>query len=285
MSQGGETDPDYVLGTSEAEHQRLKAQSELVDPFTERIFREAGIEPGMHVLDVGCGAGDVSLLVGRMVGATGQVLGADREAASLETARRRVGELGITNIEFVESDFRELDAEYGVFDALVGRLVLMYQADPAEALRRAAEHVRPGGVIAFHEHELSVPMIARPPQPLREQVCGWLWETFHRSNAETGMGFGLYSIFEAAGFRSPEIRAEAIIDTPVTSYYWALMTRVMLPTIVELDVATEKEIDIETLDERLNREIIETGGVAIAFLAFGGWTHRPADLARGSTAP
>ena len=99
------------------------------------------------------------------------------------------------------------------------------------------------------------------------------------------MGFGLYEVFEAAGFRSPNVRAEAIIDTPVASYSWALMTRVMLPKIVELGVATEKEIDIDTLDERLNREIVGKGGVAVAFLAFGAWAQRPADLARGSTAP
>lgn len=39
--------------------------------------------------------------------------------------------------------------------------------------------------------------------------------------------------------------------------------------MVELGVATEKEVDIETLDERRDREFLEVGGVAVTFLAFG----------------
>jgi ubiquinone/menaquinone biosynthesis C-methylase UbiE len=50
----------YVLGHSSREIERLKAQAQLIDPITTRFFREAGIVPGMRVLDVGSGAGDVA---------------------------------------------------------------------------------------------------------------------------------------------------------------------------------------------------------------------------------
>ncbi len=44
---------DYVLGSNEAEYQRLMRQAETLAPYTERLFREAGIGRGQRVLDVG----------------------------------------------------------------------------------------------------------------------------------------------------------------------------------------------------------------------------------------
>lgn len=56
------SDPTYVLGHSEQERERLIRQGGLFAPISERFLRAAGIAPGMRVLDVGCGVGDVSLL-------------------------------------------------------------------------------------------------------------------------------------------------------------------------------------------------------------------------------
>ena len=61
-----DADADYILGSSESEQERLQAQGDAIAPLTERIFRQAGIGPGMRVLDVGCGVGDVSILVAFM---------------------------------------------------------------------------------------------------------------------------------------------------------------------------------------------------------------------------
>jgi protein-L-isoaspartate O-methyltransferase len=61
-------DTDYALGRTRVEYQRLIEQAELFRPLTERLLRAAGIGAGMQVLDVGCGAGDVSFLVSEIVG-------------------------------------------------------------------------------------------------------------------------------------------------------------------------------------------------------------------------
>src|SRR5215471_11053917 len=99
-------DPTYALGRSDFEHQRLLDQARVVRPMTERLFRAAGIGPGMRVLDVGSGMGDV---------------------AFLDKARSRAELLGHANIRFVHGDLRSADLG-GQFDAAVGRLVLLYLA-------------------------------------------------------------------------------------------------------------------------------------------------------------
>jgi ubiquinone/menaquinone biosynthesis C-methylase UbiE len=55
----------YVLGSTDAEHERLIRQAARLDPYTERLFRDAGIGPGHRVLDIGSGVGDVAMLVAR----------------------------------------------------------------------------------------------------------------------------------------------------------------------------------------------------------------------------
>ena len=82
----------YALGSSDAEHERLIWQAERVAPLTERLFREAGIGLGQRVLELGSGTGDVAMLVGRLVGSSGEVVGVERDSRSIARARVRVAE-------------------------------------------------------------------------------------------------------------------------------------------------------------------------------------------------
>jgi ubiquinone/menaquinone biosynthesis C-methylase UbiE len=93
----------------------------------------------MRVPDVGCGPGDVSFLLSELVGAGGSVVGVERDEQALANARRRAAASELHNIEFVLGDFREVELDGDPFDALVGRLVLMYQVPPRRrsAARRA----------------------------------------------------------------------------------------------------------------------------------------------------
>jgi ubiquinone/menaquinone biosynthesis C-methylase UbiE len=140
----------YPLDSSDDERRRLIIQSELVAPLTERLFTKAGIAAGMHVLDVGSGSGDVAFLAARMVGPTGSVTAVDRDPTQVNFARQRATAEGWGNLCFVETDFRELVLERPV-DTIVGRLVLMYTADPVEALRSSLRNLKAGGIVALQE--------------------------------------------------------------------------------------------------------------------------------------
>ncbi|RKU27561.1 hypothetical protein C6495_16115, partial [Candidatus Poribacteria bacterium] len=125
------------MGRSEAETRRLIEQSQLYDGVTRRFLNAAGIEKGMKVLDIGSGAGDVALTLAEVVATNGSVVGVDVNAEILETARSRADAAGITNVTFIAGDARTLNLPND-FDAIVGRLVLMYMAEPADALKQLA---------------------------------------------------------------------------------------------------------------------------------------------------
>lgn len=145
---------DYVLGHSDQELDRLRTQARLIDPITRRFFGEAGIGPGMRVLDVGTGVGDVALLTAELVGDRGEVVGVDRSPSAVAAARARAEARSTRNVSFRDGDPSELAFERP-FDAVVGRYVLQFQADPGAMLRKLARHVRPGGLIVFHEVDWS----------------------------------------------------------------------------------------------------------------------------------
>jgi ubiquinone/menaquinone biosynthesis C-methylase UbiE len=138
------------MGHSVREHDRLTLQAQLIASATRRLLTDAGLAPGMRVLDVGCGVGDVALLAAELVGPTGTVVGVDRDPCVLEQARKRACTLGATTVSFEEGDFRALPSGE-LFDAVVGRLVLMFQPDPVAALRSVLPHLQPGGIVAFQE--------------------------------------------------------------------------------------------------------------------------------------
>src|SRR5262252_3747331 len=110
---------NYILGHSEAEIRRLQMQAAILRPITERLLRGAGIEPGMRVLDVGSGAGDVALLAAELVGPSGSVIGIDRDARSVALAAHRANLEGLTWAEFRETTVEAFTGG-GSFDAVVG---------------------------------------------------------------------------------------------------------------------------------------------------------------------
>ena len=94
----------YVFGHSDRELDRLNAQARLIDPITQRIFRDAGVSTGMRVLDVDSGAGDVAFLAAHLVDDTGEVIGVDRSPIAVQTATSRAASDGVDNVSFRVGD-------------------------------------------------------------------------------------------------------------------------------------------------------------------------------------
>ena len=140
----------YALGHADPEVDRLQLQARVLEPFTRRLIHTCGIRAGMRVLDIGCGVGDVSLLLAEAVGPSGAVLGMDREQRAVEIARDRARQAGHHQTEFMVGTDEDL-AGHPPYDAAVGRYVLIHQPDPTLLVRRVAECVRPGGIVAFEE--------------------------------------------------------------------------------------------------------------------------------------
>jgi len=275
----GEVDPAYALARSGDEYERLSRQAAFLNGTTERLFRAAGLEPGMRVLDVGSGAGDVAFLAAEIVGVAGEVVGVDVDGAALAVARGRARSLGLHNVTFIEGDARSGELG-GDFDAAVGRLVLMYWADPAEALGRIAGRVRPGGVIVFQEFDLdpAIRSWSLPEATLWNETGQLIIETFARAGMQMRMGRQLYRAFLAAGLSTPEMRDEAVVGggPGFDGYAWiADVARGLAPLMAKFAVADVAKLGPETLTDRIRDDTITASALVWTPSLVGAYTRRP----------
>ena len=269
--------PDYLFPDREKEQRRLARQAEHFDPLTERVFRAAGLRPGMRVLDLGSGAGDVAMLAARLVGSDGEVVGVERDPAAVAAATARVERAGLSNVRFFQGDVQRLDGVEGGFDAVVGRLVLMYLSDPAAALERAASLLRPGGLVCFQEGDMAYDWAA-PMTPLWTQARAWMLETIQRSRFAPRMGLSLCSSFVAAGLPAPEMRLEAAVSGGAEAAAGGFASVIVgaLPLMERLGVTTAAEVQPDTLADRLLGDVLAVDGIVIAPPLVGAWARMPA---------
>jgi ubiquinone/menaquinone biosynthesis C-methylase UbiE len=271
----------YALGHSEQELERLSRQGRMFEPFTRQLFEQAGISAGMRVLDVGCGAGDVAFLAAALVGPGGEVIGVDRAAEAVRSATARAQAGGIGNVKFLEGDPAEMqfDRQFDrPFDAVVGRLVLMFYPDPVDAVRKLAGHLREGGLIIFQEFDMANAR-SLPVSPTFERQFGWIRQTLNATGVRTEQGLEMYSVFVAAGLPGPSMRMDALVgggpDSP--SYELAAeVVRSLLPAMEKFNIATAAEVDIATLAQRVRDEVVGAKGVALSPALIGSWARRAA---------
>jgi ubiquinone/menaquinone biosynthesis C-methylase UbiE len=249
----------YILGHSYEEIRRLIDQAAILGSTTERLLRSAGIEHGMRVLDLGCGAGDVSMLAGKLVGPTGSVLGIDPNEDIVAVARARAQANQLPQVTFTEASVGTF-SDSRSFDLVVARDVLVYQIDPVAFLRTAARFVRPGGVLALHEPILDLPVNSRPPVALWQQTSDWLLTTLRLGAPSYDAAGRLIEYFSSAGLPQPALFSETTVGGGVDAphYAWlAGVTRTLRRRMVETGIVTSETLAIDTLESRLRSAVVE----------------------------
>ena len=248
----------YVLGSSPRELSRLSLQGQIIRPITERLLRQLGIKEGLRVLDLGCGTGDVSMLAAEMVGPAGSVVGIDQSAAAIDKAEARVRDRGYQQIIFCVSSVEEFPSTEK-FDVVIGRYVLIHQPSPPDFLRAARRHVRPGGVLAFHEISCHQELYSLPRAPLFERMAKLL-RIGARAFPSYDAAGRLVEHFSAADLPHPELFAELPVGGGVDSPLYAWMAETigsLRPLLVKQGVTSDEEISIDTLEERLRSQVVK----------------------------
>lgn len=266
----------YALGYSHAESERLIRQATQLAPLTERFFRDAGIAAGQRVLELGSGMGDVAMLVARLVGPSGSVLGIERDADSVKFAKARVAEAGLKNVLFSETEILQLHAEKQ-FDAAVGRFILQFLPDPASVLRSLSGAVRPGGIVAFHEPQWQPYIDLLVDLPLSQACAVAVRDTMHASGVRTDGGLSLYRVFQEAGLPAPHMRIEMILGSQPGFTTWICdLLDSLLPMARQHRIPLDALGELETLSSRVHAEVL-AANVAVPWIALvAAWSRVPA---------
>jgi ubiquinone/menaquinone biosynthesis C-methylase UbiE len=267
------SDPDtrYALGSTDSEHERLIRQATWLAPYTEKFFREVGIGPGQRVLDLGSGVGDVALLLARLVGPSGEVVGIERDAHSINRAAERVSERGLQQVSFTQGDVSQIPGSKP-FDAAVGRYILMFLPNPVAILRSLSEFIRPGGVLAFQEASFAYFLERAASLPLWALGGALAQETFKRSGTITDMEPVLPRIFREAGLSVVSTKTEILAGA---EEWLAGILHSLLPQMRQFNLPLAQLGDFNTLSERLRAEVAASNSATPLPALVSAWALKP----------
>jgi SAM-dependent methyltransferase len=259
---------EYVLGSDPQEIARLDGQAAAIAGASDALLRASGIGPGMRVLDLGTGLGHVAAQVTALVGPSGAVVGVDREAPLLATARQRHG---AENVRFVEGDVHDVRFDEP-FDAVVCRLLLFHLPDAVDVLdRHRRETLRPGGLMVTIDFDAGGAR-CEPEVALATQAKSWIEAAFAKAGADSRVGARLAVLLRQAEFSDVQtFGIQGYVAPGDSPHLLTGVVRALHDAIVAGGIATAEEIGIDTLDERLRRELAAAGAVFVPPTVVGAW--------------
>jgi ubiquinone/menaquinone biosynthesis C-methylase UbiE len=205
------SDSNYVMGRTSEEYERLRRQSEKVEPVTRSVLARVGLSAGMSCLDLGCGPGEVMRLMAQQVGQTGRVVGVDVDGKLGAEMLSVLKSKGYQQCSFIEGQVESLEQiESGAFDLVFARFLLMHLDDPVAALRKMYARVRPGGRILVQDYYF-LTMDAHPRIEALAEFSQVFFGVYEKEGRETRMGLKLPALFLEAGIGHPD-------DTDVTGF-------------------------------------------------------------------
>jgi SAM-dependent methyltransferase len=265
----------YVLGSTNTEHQRLIRQAAIFDPISAQMFRDAGLGPGQRVLDIGSGVGDVSMLVARLVGPSGEVVGVDNDASIIAKAKDRVVKAGFQNVSFIESGVSDIPSGES-FDSIIGRLILEFLPDPGAVVKSLVSSLRPGGVLAIQDACWGPFLQLSADLPIRSKCATLIYQAFQSSGANMDMELVLYRTFQGAGLPPPRMKIEVPVggDPRLTRWAYDLFCS-LLPRMRQHNLRVDGVGDTATLRERLDAELASTKMFGATIGLVGAWSRKP----------
>jgi 2-polyprenyl-3-methyl-5-hydroxy-6-metoxy-1,4-benzoquinol methylase len=256
MTEASQKHHTYVLKHSVDELRRLEAQGAFLRNSTRDFLQRVGLEPGMRVLDIGCGAGDVSLIAAELVGPTGSVLGIDRNEEVLSCATDRAQEKDLEHVRFENRAIADLEAG-ARFDAVIGRLVIIHQPNPVETLGRLLQLVRPGGVAGFQEIDVDASYWATHPIPTLDLLWKWLAEVTRRKIFTGNLAAAFMTAFDSAGIVDRRLIRTGAIESGLDSgaFKWVGgFARSLMAGVGGLGVVPA-ETDLRLFETRFKAEV------------------------------
>jgi len=202
---------EYVLGTHDAEVERLGLQHRAWRPKVCEAWRSAGIGTGQTVLDAGCGPGYASLDLAELVGEEGRVVAIDKSERFLDALDRKRRERGLHNITTCRADLDGGEFPDVIADCAWCRWIFAFVKNPRDILARVAAALKPGGVIVIHEYFDYATWRTVPPCPEVGEFVSAVMASWRDNGGEPDIALCLPGWLQELGF---DVRAvHPIVET------------------------------------------------------------------------
>jgi SAM-dependent methyltransferase len=232
----------YIIRGGDSGTRRLHILARAFRPGTLALLDRLALCPGMRVLDLGCGSGDVTLELARRVGPQGQVTGIDMDESVLQHARSSPAAENLP-IQWRNGHAEQL-ADPGQYDLIYARFLLSHLANPGEVLLRMVAALRPGGLIVIEDIDITSHS-HWPPSHAFQRYIEIYSATARAHGADSSIGPRLPALLVDAGFDDVQVT----ISMPVFRVgEGKSIARITLENIADAAIAggfsTRQEIDV-----------------------------------------
>ncbi len=231
----------YVIRGGREGYDRLLVLARDRWPDTAALFNRAGLGTGMRCIDLGCGGGEVTLEMAKLVAPTGKVIGIDMDEVNIDLARKAGVERGISNVEFLAGDVNSWD-EPDSYDVVYSRFLLHHLSKPLVLLRRMWASVRAGGAVIVEDADFDG-WCCHPPNEGFEFFLRTYAEVIQRRGGDHATGRKLYAYFREAGIPTPQVALAQSVSVGGESKEMAWLTLDATgESILSEGVATAEEL-------------------------------------------
>jgi len=213
------TERDYILGTHQAELERLGLQHRIWRSNALQAWRSAGFSSGQTILDIGSGPGYASLDLAGIVGSAGRVLAVDRSRLFLDALNEQNARLGVANIETLELDLDEEPLPAVQADGAWSRWVFCFVREPRLLLEKVRDALRPGGTFVSYEYfDYSTWRLSPRSAPFEEFVAT-VMKSWRANGGEPDIGLDLPIWLPQSGFKIQSVRPIVEVVGP-SDFFW-----------------------------------------------------------------
>jgi SAM-dependent methyltransferase len=192
---------EYILGTYDAELDRLGLQHRIWRPRVLELWRDSGITHGSRVIDVGCGPGFATADLAEMVGPKGSVTAVEISPRYLAAAKALCQSRNVHNVTFLNKDLAKDDIDVTGVDVAWCRWVASFVTNIPRLVQQITSTLRPGGLALFHEYIDYRTMKIVPRRPAIDEFVKHVIASWLDIGGEPDPGLVLPTLLTQSGFK------------------------------------------------------------------------------------
>jgi SAM-dependent methyltransferase len=262
----------YVIRGGLEGRERLRMLGRVIWPTTEVLLARVGIPPDAQCLDVGCGGGDVTVAIARLV-PDGSVVGIDYDAEKVVLARDEAASAHCRNVEYRVADVMDPPGNGEFFDVVYARFLLTHLPDPVVAATNMAAQLEPGGVLIVEDIDFRGHFCEPHCQAFRRFV-DWYTQAVQGRGCDPNIGPRLPGILRDAGLADIDMHVvQPAGFTGEVKLITAITLEAIADSVLDAGIATVDEFNA-TVDELY--EFARTDGTVMSVPRIvQSWGRRP----------
>ncbi|MDX2049869.1 MAG: class I SAM-dependent methyltransferase [Rickettsiaceae bacterium] len=240
------TNEAYVLGTGKKAELRLDILNKVYGPKSQMLLdRIVSNKTNLRILSVGCGTGNVEILLAKRLGDAAKIIAVDISEEQLRIAKNRANSLGLKNIEFIVSDVYNLkNLKLDNCDIVYSRFLLIHLEKPDLAIFNMLNILKPNGILICEEIVHST-MFSYPKNEYVDKAIRLISEIGIKRNLDYDLGYKLIDLLNKQNISKTEINVyQPVFSSGSEKNLLALSLKEGAKNYVNSGLATIKEIEI-----------------------------------------